>query len=160
MRVEVIVIFIVVIIYGVYRMYFRNYYCVRKCFLLLRRFLDARDSLVIKILPEVPSKELVSEVMKAIEERRLNFAFGHNHAILSDARLNMTLKKLYQALNEIDKNDLQKELFARILHLEQDLKNIRKEYTEVVEKYNCHLVKHPMVLMRILKMKPLDQYAS
>ena len=156
----VIVSVVALILYVIYRIYFREYVKMRSVFRTLRRFLDARDTMVLKIVPEVKDKKLSKEVLKMIEERKLNFTSGHNHAILSDIKLNATLKIFYEKYNQKEKNELEKEIFSEIIRAEKNLKHLRKEYNTAVLRYNQMLVQHKMVCMKLIKMKPLDTYGS
>ena len=161
MKIGIIILFVIVLVaYVIYRFYFEDYTKVRKMFRLLQKFLDARDSLVLKLVPDIKDKKLSKEVLKRIEERKLNFSSGQNNAILSDIKLNAILKKLYEQLNLVEKNDLEKEIFISIMQAEQKLRHLRQEYNHVVFDYNQNLLRHNIVCLKLIKMKPLDQYKS
>ena len=153
-----VIVAILVIIYLIYWLYFRQYFEMRKIFHVLKKFLEARDSLVLKLVPEAEDKKLSNDVIQGIEERKLNFSSGQNNAILSDIKLNAKLKDFYEKYNQKEKNELEKELFGEILAAEQKLKHLRKEYNQVVERYNQHLIKHKTICLKLIKMKPLDIY--
>ena len=153
-----IIIAIFIIVYVFYWLYLKQYFEMRKVFKVLKRFLEARDSLVLKLIPEVSDKKVLKEVLEGIEERKLNFSSGQNNAIMSDIKLNAKLKNFYDKYNQKEKNELEKEIFSKILSAEQNLKHIRKEYNQVVERYNQHLIRHKTICLKVIKMKPLDIY--
>ena len=160
MRIEVIVVLALLLIGCIHEIYLKKYYQVRKVFKTLHHFLDVRDSLVVKLLPEVKGKKVAQDIIEGIDERKMNFSSSQNNAILSDIKLNTRLKKLYEEINHISKNEIINQLFANILSIEKDLKRIRKEYNLAVEEYNQSLVKHKVILLKVMKMKPLDTYQT
>ena len=158
MILEIVVVVLFFLIYIFYELYFKKYFEVRRVFKTLKSFLNTRDSLVLKILPDIKNKALIKEITKLIEERKLNFDSSHNNAILSDVKLNSKLKIFYDETKKINKNDVIEELLNRLVILENSLKKIRLEYNQKVLDYNNGLIKHKRVLLRIIKMKPLDIY--
>ena len=88
----------------------------------------------------------------------MNFESSYNNAIKSDVKLNKELKTAYAKISKTKLNSISLQLFNTILKTESELKNLRAKYNEVVEKYNNNLVKHNLVCLKVIKMKPLDTY--
>lgn len=156
---KMLFVLLLVCIYLFYKMYLAKFLLVRKNFLTLKRFLSARDALISKLLPEIKKQIDIERVVLLIEERRENFENNYNNAIQSDVKLNSELKNLYLGINKLKLNELTKQLFNTILKSEMELKKLRKEYSDAVEKYNENLVKHKFVCLKLIKMKPLDTYS-
>lgn len=156
---KMLFVLLLVCIYLFYKMYLAKFLLVRKNFLTLKRFLSARDALISKLLPEIKKQINIERVVLLIEERRENFENNYNNAIQSDVKLNSELKNLYLGINKLKLNELTKQLFNTILKSEMELKKLRKEYSDAVEKYNENLVKHKFVCLKLIKMKPLDTYS-
>lgn len=150
---------LLIYIYLFYKIYLAKFLAVRKNFLILKRFLNARDALISKLLPELKKQIDIKKAILLIEERRENFESNYNNAIKSDVKLNAELKIVYSKINNLKLNELTKQLFNAILKSEIELKKLRKEYSEAVEKYNNNLINHKFVCLKLIKMKPLDTYS-
>lgn len=148
----------VVLIFTIYQLYFKRYFKVKKTFETLSKFLNVRDSLVLKLISEIKDKKLAERIVNLIDERKENFKISYNNSIRADVKLNKELRHFYEILNTIKKNEVVNSVFAKIINLEKDLKNIRNEYNKVVEGYNQNLIKHKFICFRVIKMKPLDTY--
>lgn len=158
MIMKIVILLIMLVIFIIYLLYFKDYFRVKKVYNSLRNFLDVRDSLIIKLISEIENKKVASKIVNLIEERRENFKTSYNNSIKADAKLNSALKEFYESLNSMKKNEVVNSTFAKSINLEKDLKKIRVEYNNAVEKYNQNLVKHKFVCLRVIKMKPLDTY--
>ncbi len=158
MRLEFIIVGIIIVFYVIYMLYFKDYWHVRRIFLSLRKFLNMRDTFVLKIVPEIKDKKLSEKIVTFIEERKLNFNSSYNNAIKSDVKLNSELKNFYQVLSDTKLNELTKQIFEKTLEMEKELKNMRNAYNQAVEKYNENLIKHKFITLKIIRMKPLDTY--
>ena len=146
------------IIYLVYILYLKPFFDVRRVIYTLRDFLSTRDSLILKLIPEVKNKELKENVVGLINSRKEKFNLTYNDAIESDIRLNSELKRLYEEINKIKNNRMVTGIFENIIKIEKELKNIRTKYNEVATKYNDNLVKRKNVCIKLLKMRPLNTY--
>ena len=142
----------------IYYAYFKEYFSVNKIFVTLKKFLSTRDALILKLIPEVKDKKEAQIVVSLIEERKLNFSSSFNNAIKADVKLNSELRKFYKKLSEQKLNEVEIQVFSKIMGIEKDLKALRNKYTLAVEEYNKILVKHKFVCLKIIKMKPLDTY--
>lgn len=155
---KVVILSSIILIFFIYEIYLREYFKVKKVYNSLRNFLDVRDALVLKVISEIKDKKMATKIVNLIDERKENFKTSYNNSILADAKLNSELRKIYQILDNIQKNEVVTTVFSRIINLEKDLKNIRNEYNQAVENYNNNLMKNKYVCLRIIKMKPLDTY--
>ncbi len=160
MVIKCIILVLIFLIYIIYRLYFKEYFNVKRVFLSLKNHLNTRDALVLKMVPEIKDKKNSKNVVGLIEERRINFDSSYNNAIKSDVKLNSELKNFYNIVNSQKLNELTKEIFFNILDIEKDLKNIRNKYNASVEMYNENLVKHKFMCLKIIRMKPLDTYKN
>jgi hypothetical protein len=142
----------------VYILYLKPFFDVRRVIYTLRDFLNTRDSLILKLIPEVKNKELKENIVGLINSRKEKFNLTYNDAIESDIRLNSELKKLYEEINKIKNNRMVTGIFENIIKIEKELKNIRAKYNEVATKYNDNLVKRKNVCIKLLKMRPLNTY--
>ncbi|MBQ9267523.1 MAG: hypothetical protein IJ217_04520 [Clostridia bacterium] len=142
-----------------YFVYLKDYAEVNRVFSSLEKTLDARDLLVMKLVPEIKDKKMQAKVVKLIEERMNHKNIPYNDKIALDIALNKELKEFYAAVNEKADNPVIKATFAKAVEFEKVLKKIRNEYNLAVTKYNTNLVMHKFVCMRIIRMKPLDTYA-
>lgn len=159
MIIKVIILLIIFFIFIFYMLYLKEYLKVKKVYKHLRKVLDTRDTLVLKLIPEIKNKELSAKVIYLIDERKENFKTSYNNSILSDIKLNTELRKLYEYINTLNKNEVINNVFGKIINLEKELKNIRNKYNIAVENYNNNLIKHKYMCLRIIKMKPLDTYS-
>lgn len=158
MIIKIVVLIIIILIFVIYQLYFKHYFKVKNIYETLRNFLDVRDSLVLKLIPEIKNDVVRENIIALIEERKENFKTSYNNSIKADAKLNSSLKVFYEEINKLEKNDVINSVFGKVIKLEKDLKNIRNEYSLEVEEYNNNLVKHKFVCLKIIKMKPLDTY--
>lgn len=158
MILKLVILFIIFFVFLIYILFFKEYFKVRRVYMHLTKFLYARDALALKLIPETKNKKLAKKVVMLIDERKENFKTSYNNSILSDVKLNSELRKFYEYLNSVEKNEVTNSVLKKILTLEKDLKNIRKEYNIAVEKYNRNLLKHKFVCLKLIRMKPLDTY--
>lgn len=158
MIIKIVLLVIILIIYLVYILYLKPFFDVRRVIYTLRDFLSTRDSLILKLIPEVKNKELKENIVGLINSRKEKFNLTYNDAIESDIRLNSELKKLYEEINKIKNNRMVTGIFENIIKIEKELKNIRAKYNEVATKYNDNLVKRKNVCIKLLKMRPLNTY--
>lgn len=158
MIIKIVLLVIILIIYLVYILYLKPFFDVRRVIYTLRDFLSTRDSLILKLIPEVKNKELKENVVGLINSRKEKFNLTYNDAIESDIRLNSELKRLYEEINKIKNNRMVTGIFENIIKIEKELKNIRTKYNEVATKYNDNLVKRKNVCIKLLKMRPLNTY--
>lgn len=155
---KILILAIIILSYIFYKIYLKDFIEVRKVFISLKKFLSARDTLVLKMLPEIKKIIDVNKILSLVDERRLNFESSYNNAIKSDVKLNKELKEAYSKISKENLNEITLQVFNNILKAESELKNLRKEYNEKVEKYNNNLVKHKFICLKIIRMKPLDTY--
>lgn len=155
-------IFLIIVIFGmyVYGNYLKEYIEVTKIYKVLRKVLETRDLLILKILPDVKNKKEAERVLNLINERNKKSKISYDDAITADTILHNELKNLYEIINNQNKNQLQEEMFKKIISLEKKIKILRKEYTKAVRKYNMSLTVHPKVCIKLLHMKPFEMYAS
>ncbi len=158
MIIKIVLLVIILIIYLVYILYLKPFFDVRRVIYTLRDFLSTRDSLILKLIPEVKNKELKENIVGLINSRKEKFNLTYNDAIESDIRLNSELKRLYEEINKIKNNRMVTGIFENIIKIEKELKNIRTKYNEVATKYNDNLVKRKNVCIKLLKMRPLNTY--
>lgn len=158
MIIKIVLLVIILIIYLVYILYLKPFFDVRRVIYTLRDFLSTRDSLILKLIPEVKNKELKENIVGLINSRKGKFNLTYNDAIESDIRLNSELKRLYEEINKIKNNRMVTGIFENIIKIEKELKNIRTKYNEVATKYNDNLVKRKNVCIKLLKMRPLNTY--
>ncbi|MBQ9279465.1 MAG: LemA family protein [Clostridia bacterium] len=126
----------------------------------LRKVLESRDLLVLKLLPDIQDKKLSESVLRLINERNRKSKISYDDAIRADLELHRKLKILYEQINKMKKNEVQEELFRRIIDLEKRLKLLRTRYSATVRAYNMSLTIHPKIFVKILHMKPLDLYGK
>ena len=151
MIIKIVILLIVLLVFLVYKIYFSSYFKVRDVYMSLKSFLDVRDALVLKLVPEIKNEKMSKVIVNLIDERKENFKTSYNNSILADVRLNSELREFYKSVNEIKKNDVINSVFSKIINLEKDLKNIRIEYNKAVEKYNDNHIDGarniPMILL-------------
>lgn len=137
--------------------FFKEYNEVEANFETLVKVLETRDLLLMRVLPEVKNKNTKEEIAKLVSERMEAKKRGANELIVKDVALNRKLKNVYDEIN-FSKNPIVKEEFKRIVHLEKNLKQIRRNYNASVEKYNKKFTEHPKLYLKYLRMKPLNTY--
>lgn len=141
-----------------YIVYLREYVEVTRTYKSLRKLLESRDLLILKILPDVKNKKITKKILNLINERRIKSKVSYDDGIIADVALNSELKELYDEIDKMKKNEIQIEVFKHIVLLEKQLKLTRKRYSEAVTKYNLELTVHPKVLIKIMHMRPLELY--
>lgn len=156
-------IFLVIGIIIVFLWYIRNVYLkefieVSTIFRSLRKILDSRDLLLLKIIPDIKNRKIKEKVITLISERNTNAKISFDEMIKSDAKLHNELKEVYKIVNEMKKDELQMEIFKRLITLEGQLKDVRKKYSYAVERYNMSLTIHKKFCVKFLKMRPLELY--
>lgn len=155
-----IVFLIVFLFIFIFQYYFKEFIDVTVIYKSLRKVLESRDLLVLRILPDVKDKKISEEVLNLIQERKERNKVSYNEGIIADLKLHQSLKRLYEFINGMKKNEIQEELFKRIIHLEKRAKELRKKYSVAAEKYNLSLTLHPKLYIQLLHMKPLDIYGK
>ncbi len=153
-----IIVLILILLYYVTNIYLKEYIEVTRIFKTLRKMLNYRDVTLLKILPDIKDKKKKEKVMNLIDERNKKYKISYDDAIVADVELNNELKNVYLEIDKMQKNDLQLEVFKRLMLLEKQINNVRKKYTNAVEKYNLSLTIHPKVCVKLLHMRPLDIY--
>ena len=99
--------------------------------------------------------------LKQINEyqRGILFTFGKFSKILNPGwHIVLPIVNFYKKIDEERPNEVVLQVFAKIISMEKDLKNIRNKYTLAVEKYNESLIKHKFMCLKVIRMKPLDTY--
>ena len=158
MVIKIVILAIIALIFFIYYVYFKEYFNVNKIFMTLKKFLSTRDALILKLIPDVKDKKEAKKIVSLIEERKLNFSSSFNNAIKADVKLNGELRNFYKKLSEKKLNEVEIQVFSKIMGIEKDLKVLRNKYTLAVEGYNKVLIKHKFVCLKLIRMKPLDTY--
>lgn len=158
----IISIVFLIVFFGIFifRYYFKEFIDVTVIYKSMKKVLESRDLLILKILPDVKNQKLLEEVLTLIHERKEKSKISYNEGIKADVALHQELKTLYEEIQKMEKNELQEEIFKRIIELEKMAKELRKKYTVAAEKYNLSLTLHPKLYMKRLHMKPLDVYGK
>lgn len=146
--------------YFVYDTYLKEYIDVTIIYKALRKLLASRDVMVLKIIPELPDKDLSEKILNLINFRSKASKLSYDEAIKADIELHNELKKLYDVIDKMNKNELQKEIFKKIINYEKSIKVARIRYSEAVERYNMSLTVHPNFCIKILHMRPLEMYGT
>ena len=120
--------------------------------------LSYRDMLLLKILPDIKNKKQKETIMNLIDDRNKKSNISYDDAIIADVNLNNELKKIYIEIEKMQKNELQLEIFQKLMNMEKQIKGARNKYSSAVEKYNLSLTIHPKVFIKFLHMRPLDTY--
>ena len=157
MIIGIIILVVLIIILSLYVFFFKEYSEVMANFETLVKVLETRDLILMRILPEIKNKSKKEEITKLVSDRMEAKSIGNNELVKADVEINKRLKPLYDEFNK-SPNPIVKEGFRRIVHLEKQLKVIRREYNKSVEKYNDRIVKHPKIYIKHFHMKPLDNY--
>ncbi len=150
------VFFLLVILF--YMVYLREYVEVTRVYKTLRKLLESRDLLILKILPDIKNKNMANKILNLINERRLKSKVSYDDGINADVALHSNLKNLYDEIDKMKKDEVQVEVFKHIVLLEKQIKVVRKRYSEAVTKYNLGLTVHPKVLVKLMHMRPLELY--
>ena len=141
-----------------YFLFFKEYSLVMGNFETLLKVIEARDLILMRLLPEIKSKDVKEKMTKLVSERMNAKKLGNDKLIETDVEINKNLDQVYSELNKT-KNPIVKEELRRAVNLEQKLKVIRREYNKAVEAYNQKLVKHPKSMIKFWRMKPLNTYS-
>ena len=155
-----IVLFVIIIIYLVLHfLFFREYAQVMGNYETLVKVLEARDLVLMRVLPEIKDKNVKDEITNIVSEQLNARKQGNDKLIETDVNLNKKLDRVYSELDK-SKNPLVKEELRRLVGFEKSLKTIRHEYSKAVGQYNEKLVKHPKAMIKFWKMKPLNTYKT
>ena len=160
MIISLIVFTLFIIGYIIYAVYLKEYIDVTIVYKSLRKLLASRDVMLLKIIPDIEDKRYAEKILNLISDRNEASKTSYDDAIRADIALHKELKKLYDIVNKMDKNELQSEIFKKVIDYEKRIKLARVRYTEVVSKYNMGLTVHPKVCIKLLRMKPLEMYGS
>ncbi len=160
MIIALVVLALFVIGYIIYAVYLKEYIDVTIVYKSLRKLLASRDVMLLKIIPNIEDKKYAERILNLINNRNEASKISYDDAIRADITLHNELKNLYDIINKMDKNELQLEIFKKVIEYEKRIKLVRVKYTEVVSKYNMGLTVHPKVCIKILHMKPLEVYGS
>lgn len=155
-----IVVLILILGYYVVNVYLREYIEVTKVYKSLRKVLTHRDMLLLKILPDLKNKKQKEKIINLIDDREKKYNISYDDAIIADVKLHNELRSVYEEIDKMNKNELQLEMFKKLMMLEKQIKEIRKKYSNAVEKYNLSLTIHPKVFIKFLHMRPLDTYKN
>ena len=155
-----IVVLILILGYYVVNVYLREYIEVTKVYKALRKVLTHRDMLLLKILPDLKNKKQKEKIINLIDDRDKKYNISYVDAIIADVKLHNELRSIYEEIDKMNKNELQLEMFKKLMMLEKQIKEIRKKYSNAVEKYNLSLTIHPKVFIKFLHMRPLDTYKN
>lgn len=158
-------IYILIIIVLLSYIYIRNVYLkdfieMNSIYKSLCKLLDSRDLLILKILPDVKNEKIQEKVLNLINKRRECSKISYDSELEADVELNNDLKILYDKIDKMNKNELQLEIFKKIISLEKQIKSVRLKYNVVAEKYNMSLTVHPKFCVKFMKMKPIEIYGS
>ena len=153
-----IVILLLILAYYIINVYLKEYIEVTKIYKTLRKMLSYRDMLLLKILPDIKNKKQKETIMNLIDDRNKKSKISYDDAIIADVNLNNELKKIYIEIEKMQKNELQLEIFQKLMNMEKQIKGARNKYSSAVEKYNLSLTIHPKVFIKFLHMRPLDTY--
>ena len=160
MIIALIVLALFIIGYIIYAVYLKEYIDVTIVYKSLRKLLASRDVMLLKIIPDIEDKKYAERILNLINNRNEASKVSYDDAIRADITLHNELKNLYDIINKMDKNELQLEIFKKVIEYEKRIKLARVKYTEVVSKYNMGLTVHPKVCIKVLHMKPLEVYGS
>ncbi len=160
MIIALVVLALFIIGYIIYTVYLKEYVDVTIVYKSLRKLLASRDVMLLKIIPDIEDKKYAERILNLINNRNEASKISYDDAIRADITLHNELKNLYDIINKMDKNELQLEIFKKVIEYEKRIKLARVKYTEVVSKYNMGLTVHPKVCIKILHMKPLEVYGS
>lgn len=160
MIIALIVLALFIISYIIYAVYLKEYIDVTIVYKTLRKLLASRDVMLLKIIPDIEDKKYAEKILNLINSRNEASKISYDDAIRADITLHNELKNLYDIINKMDKNELQLEIFKKVIDYEKRIKLARVKYTEVVSKYNMGLTVHPRVCIKLLHMKPLEVYGS
>ena len=155
-----IVILFLILAYYIINVYLKEYIEVTRVYKTLRKMLSYRDVLLLKILPDIKNKNQKENIMSLIDDRNKKSNISYDDAMIADVNLNNELKKIYIEIERMQKNELQSEIFQRLMAMEKQIKGVRNKYSSAVEMYNLSLTIHPKVFIKFLHMRPLDTYKN
>lgn len=158
MWISFIVAMLAIFIYYAYGTYFKEYIEVAKIFDTLGKVLDARDLQLLKLTGENLDKKEIAKMVMLIDKRKEVQKSGYTIKMNVDVELSNFLKTFYQKLANVLDNDVSKSIFKSLMELEAKAKKIRIKYNIAVERYNNNLILHKKVCMKLIRMKPLDEY--
>ena len=153
----IIFICIVFIFFIVYQLLFKEYSLVRGTFETLVKVIETRDLILMRLLPEIKNKKIKDDMTALIGERIEAKQLGNDKVLEMDVKINKKLDRIYSELNK-SKNPIVIEELKKAVNFEKKLKTIRREYNKAVEIYNNKLIKHPKLMMKYLRMRPLNTY--
>lgn len=158
------IVFFIVLIALIF-MYIRNVYLkefieVTVIYKSLCKLLNSRDLLLLKILPDIKNKKQKERILLLVDERNKKSRISYDDAIFADVELHNELKEFYNNIDKMKKNELQMEIFRKIISFENQIKIVRKKYSAAVEKYNMSLTIHPKFCVKFMHMKPLEIYGN
>ena len=149
MIIALIVLALFIIGYIIYAVYLKEYIDVTIVYKTLRKLLASRDVMLLKIIPDIEDKKYAEKILNLINSRNEASKISYDDAIRADITLHNELKNLYDIINKMDKNELQLEIFKKVIDYEKRIKLARVNYTEVVTKYNMGLTVHPRVCIKL-----------
>ena len=155
-----VVVLILILGYYFANVYLREYIEVTKIYKALRKLLGHRDVMLLKILPDIKNKKQKEKIINLIDDRNKKYNISYDDAIIADVKLHNELKYIYSEIEKMKKNELQLEIFKKIMMLEKQIHDLRKKYSSAVEKYNLSLTIHPKFCIKFLHMRPLDIYKN
>ena len=157
MVIGIVLFCILLIAFLIYLLVFREYSAMLRAYEMLVKVLEARNLILMRILPEIKDKKTKKEITAHIDEM-ISYKRTNNDKILElDVLINKKLDKVYSELNK-SKNPIVLEELKKAVNFEKKLKIIRREYNKAVEEYNAKLVKHPKLMAKFLKMRPYNTY--
>ncbi len=155
-----LVVFVALIFIYIRNVYLKEFIEVTIIYKSLCKLLNSRDLLLLKILPDIKKKKQKERILLLIDERNKKSKISYDDAIFADVELHNELKAFYNDVDKMKKNELQMEIFKKIISFENQIKNVRKKYSVAVEKYNMSLTIHPKFCVKFLHMKPLEIYGN
>lgn len=155
-----VVVFVALIFAYVRNVYLNEFIEVTVVFKSLRKLLESRDLLLLKLLPDVKKTKQREKILGLIDERNKKSKISYDDAIFADVELHNELKSFYVTIDKMKKNELQLEIFKKIIAFENQIKTVRRKYSLAVEKYNMSLTLHPKFCVKFLHMKPLELYGN
>lgn len=153
----IIFVVIVFISFLIYYFIFKEYSAVMGNFETLVKIIETRDLVLMRILPEIKNKKIKDDMTLLISQRMEAKRQGNDKLIEMDVKINKKLDRIYSELNN-SQNPIVKEELKKAVNFEKKLKTVRREYNKTVEVYNNKLIKHPKLMMKFLRMRPLNTY--
>lgn len=160
MLIAIVFLMLFIIGYVIYEVYLKDYINVTIVYKSLRKLLASRDVMLLKLIPDIEDKKYAQKVLNLVDIRNKASKVSYDEAIKADVELHNELKVLYDIIDKMDKNELQLEIFKKIISYEKQIKMVRTKYTQVVSTYNMSLTTHPKVCVKFLHLKPLEVYGK